>query len=338
MYTSGLVSIVTPCYNSAPFIHPLLDSILLQDYPAIEMFAIDDGSTDDTDQIIKAYIPRFQERGYTLTYLYQENAGQASAVNRGLKLVSGEFLTWPDSDDYYITSHAISTFVKKLQGLDESYGAVCSIGSVINEKTLSALYKHHENNNNEYLFENCLLGKNFLWIPINYMVKISAFDSVNPARDIYVERHPQNIQMFLPLFRSYKCYMTKKPLCKIVVRRDSHSHKRKPYEGQLDDIESYEDIYTNTLNRMHNLSNKERNEYLNLVNLRILNDKISLALNYGRYSDARMFAKYYHKIGGLLNWGREVKLLLSWCPPILKMAVKIQNKCNKYKSMIQKKE
>ena len=74
MYTSGLVSIVTPCYNSAPFIRPLLDSILLQDYPAIEMFAIDDGSTDDTDQIIKAYIPRFQERGYTLTYLYQENA------------------------------------------------------------------------------------------------------------------------------------------------------------------------------------------------------------------------------------------------------------------------
>lgn len=337
MYTPGLVSIVTPCYNSETFIHRLLKSVLIQDYPAIEMFAIDDGSTDDTGDVIKSYIPIFQSKGYKLTYLYQENAGQASAVNRGLKLVSGEFLTWPDSDDYYITAHAISIFVSKFRQLDETYGAVCSIGSVINEKTLSVLYKHHEKNHDEILFYNCLLGKNFLWVPINYMVRLSAFESVNPARDIYVGRHPQNIQMFLPLFHSYKCYMTKNPVCKIVVRRDSHSHKRKPYEGQLNDIESYDDIYTNTLNRMHYLSNKERNEYLYLVNLRILNDKISLALSFARYDDARMFAKRYHNIGGNLNWGREVKLFLSWCPPILRMAEKFQKECQKYRRMIQKK-
>ena len=338
MYTPGLVSIITPCYNSETFIHRLLKSILIQDYPAIEMFAIDDGSTDDTGEVIKSYIPIFQSKGYRLTYLHQENAGQASAVNRGLKLASGEFITWPDSDDYYITSHAISIFVSILRELDETYGAVCSIGSVINEKTHSVLSRYYEKNNDENIFNNCLQGKNFLWVPINYMVRLSAFETVNPVRDIYVGRHPQNIQMFLPLFHSYKCYMTRMPLCKIVVRTDSHSHKRKPYESQLNDIEGYDDIYENTLNRMHNLSNKERNEYLYIVNLRHLDHKISLALNYGRFKDARMFAKRYHKIGGLLNWGREVKLFLSWCPPVLRIAVKIQKEYLNYKRRLQKKE
>ena len=57
----NLVSNVTPCYNSAKYLYRLLDSVLMQDYPDIEMFAIDDGSTDNTKEIIESYIPRFQD-------------------------------------------------------------------------------------------------------------------------------------------------------------------------------------------------------------------------------------------------------------------------------------
>ena len=64
-----LVSVLTPCYNSADFLHRLLDSILEQDYPSIEMYAIDDGSTDRTRQVIQTYIPVFQQRGYSLKYV-----------------------------------------------------------------------------------------------------------------------------------------------------------------------------------------------------------------------------------------------------------------------------
>ena len=52
----GLVSILTPCYNTGSIVHRLLDSILAQDYPSIEMFAINDGSTDNTEVVIKSYI------------------------------------------------------------------------------------------------------------------------------------------------------------------------------------------------------------------------------------------------------------------------------------------
>ena len=52
----GLVSIITPCYNTGKIIHRLLDSILEQDYPFIEMLVVDDGSTDNSKQIAEEYL------------------------------------------------------------------------------------------------------------------------------------------------------------------------------------------------------------------------------------------------------------------------------------------
>ena len=63
----GLVSLLTPCYNAGHLIHRLLDSVLNQTYPFIEMIVIDDGSTDNSEQVIRSYISRFEERGYILS-------------------------------------------------------------------------------------------------------------------------------------------------------------------------------------------------------------------------------------------------------------------------------
>jgi glycosyltransferase involved in cell wall biosynthesis len=97
----NLVSLLTPMYNTDKYIHRLLDSVLSQDYPSIEMIIIDDGSTDNSKDIVKSYIQPFAEKGYTLKYVYQENQGQSVAIKNGLQLISGEFLAWPDSDDFY---------------------------------------------------------------------------------------------------------------------------------------------------------------------------------------------------------------------------------------------
>ena len=48
---SKLVSVITPCYNSGKFIHRLLETILEQDYPCLEMYVIDDGSVDNTKEL-----------------------------------------------------------------------------------------------------------------------------------------------------------------------------------------------------------------------------------------------------------------------------------------------
>ena len=61
-----LVSIITPCYNTGKLLPNLLESILSQDYPFVEMYAINDGSQDDTENVIMEYIPKFKKKGYSL--------------------------------------------------------------------------------------------------------------------------------------------------------------------------------------------------------------------------------------------------------------------------------
>lgn len=320
----GLVSIITPCYNSAGYIHRLLDSILMQDYPMIEMFAVDDGSTDNTKEVLESYIPKFEDKGYTLTYIFQKNAGQSAAVNRGLKLITGEFLTWPDSDDYYTREDAISIFVKELQSHNKSYGAVCHIGTFVNEKNHTDIVWRFNGNLCEDLFITYLTGEGVIEVPINYMVRVRALDSVIFSRDIFTGRQPQNLQLLLPLFYSYKCHTYRESLSNIVVRPNSHSHLIKSYERQLDDIQGYIDIWSNTLSRMSCLSKSELEKYLHIVNLRFLNDKLTLALNFDRCKDARRFAQKLKKMGGTLSQGKRLKLFLSFFPPALKMAKWLQ--------------
>lgn len=89
-----LVSIVIPVHNSASWIRETLDNVLSQSYPCCEIIIVDDGSTDDTKQLIDAYYD------VRVKYVYQENAGPARARNYGIKKAKGEYIQFLDSDDF----------------------------------------------------------------------------------------------------------------------------------------------------------------------------------------------------------------------------------------------
>lgn len=318
----GLVSIITPCYNSAGYLFRLLDSVLNQDYPNIEMYAIDDGSTDNTREVIESYINKFSKKGYTLIYIYQENAGQSSAVNNGLKYVKGEYLTWPDSDDYYNCKDAISTFVSKLQSLPDDYAVVCYVGTFVDIKTQTDLKWNLDVNKSEQMFEICLLGGGMLSVPINYMVKMEAFDKVNPAHDIYTGQFVQNMQMLLPLFYSYKCSTVRQSLCNIVVRHDSWSHSPKTYKTQLEEAQSFLDIKLNTLDRILSMPAVERDKWKHLSLIRDLGAKQSLAIHMCQYEDARLFTKMLKENGETITLKTWMKVFLSKYPSLYRIVSK----------------
>ncbi len=95
---SPLISIVTPCYNSAAYIEATVNSILNQTITDWELLLVDDGSTDDTVQIIS----QLAARDNRISFFQQpQNLGPATARNRGIEQARGNYLTFIDADDLW---------------------------------------------------------------------------------------------------------------------------------------------------------------------------------------------------------------------------------------------
>src|SRR5262245_26234109 len=92
---SPLVSIVIATYNSGSYLREAIDSILRQSIGDLELLVIDDGSTDETRQLVGSI---HDER---LTYIWQPNAGQTSAKNHGLRRARGTYIGFCDGDDFW---------------------------------------------------------------------------------------------------------------------------------------------------------------------------------------------------------------------------------------------
>ena len=102
-----LVSIVTPSLNQADFIEAAIESVLAQDYPNIEYLVVDGGSTDGTLDILRRY-------GERVRWISEPDAGQADAINKGVRLTQGEILAWMNADDQY-APQAVSRAIAELQ-------------------------------------------------------------------------------------------------------------------------------------------------------------------------------------------------------------------------------
>ena len=88
------ISAVIPAYNSADFIAAAIDSILKQTHPVTEIIVVDDGSVDNTEQIVQ----RFPDH---VRYYKQANQGPSAARNQGIKMACGEWIAFLDADDQW---------------------------------------------------------------------------------------------------------------------------------------------------------------------------------------------------------------------------------------------
>lgn len=319
----GLVSILTPCYNGELLIHRLLDSVLSQDYEKIEMIVVDDGSTDNTRSIIEEYKEKFKEKVFSLHYHYKENSGQAASINEGLKYVNGEFFMWPDADDYFSSNHTISKFVKAFAKLDNSYGLVRCYANNVDDKDFTLLNIRKHNINSEFLFDSFIDGSESHAGAGLYMVKTKALDTVNPKREIFTRYRPQNLQLLLPVIFSFKCHTITEPLHTILIRRNSHSRRDKSYEQMIDTYDSYLKIHHETLDRML-IPEEIREVNKKKCTIKILNEKLYLAIISYKKGDAWHLYKEIKNEGGDISRNRRIKLYVLMISPIL---LKIIIKC-----------
>jgi len=109
--TRPLVSVIIPVFNGERFIADAVKNVLSQNYPALEIIVVDDGSKDKTEEIIK-------QLPLDIRYFKEGNGGPASARNRGIKDASGEFLVFLDVDDLWPENNLNVLVDKMLQEPD----------------------------------------------------------------------------------------------------------------------------------------------------------------------------------------------------------------------------
>ena len=112
-----VISVIIPVYNVAAYLPQCLDSLLAQDYQALEIILVDDGSKDESGAICDAY----GEKDSRIRVIHQKNGGAAAAKNTALRAATGELLSFVDSDDY-LEPNAYSYMVDLLESTGSDVG------------------------------------------------------------------------------------------------------------------------------------------------------------------------------------------------------------------------
>ena len=119
------VSVIIPAYNGALYIGKAIESVLAQDYDNYEIIVVDDGSRDNTKEVITQYQNQ-------LKYIYQNNQGVAQARNKGLESATGKYIAFLDQDDFFLPKK-LSAQVAILDN-DASIGLVNSGWEIVNRE------------------------------------------------------------------------------------------------------------------------------------------------------------------------------------------------------------
>ena len=177
-----LVSIIIPVFNGSNYVKEAIDSTLNQTYKNIEIIVVNDGSTDNTEEIVKSY-------GDKVRYFYKGNGGVSSALNLGIKESKGEYISWLSHDDLY-KPNKIERQIKSLKYLDDKQTIIYSDYDVINERckalysvTMEDIHEKRKLNNGLYAVLNGLLNGCTLLIHKSILYKYSFNESLKYTQD-----------------------------------------------------------------------------------------------------------------------------------------------------------
>lgn len=218
-----LVSIIIPCYNGEHFVDRCMNCLVDQTYKKLEIIIINDGSIDRSEQKIKNWNNKLVEQNYIIKYFSQSNKGSGAAINSGLKLVTGEYLTLLDIDDLYMPL-SIEKRINYLKAHEE-FGMVRTNGWFVKEdpdsEPIGLLVNEENEKKSTDIFFDLLLGKTNNWAG-TYMIRTALLFQWYPDRNIYASRYGQNLQLMLPIAYTKKSGFIDEPLM-MYIRHDQSS-------------------------------------------------------------------------------------------------------------------
>lgn len=163
----GLVFIITPTYNCAQYIGETIDTVISQTYINWEMIIVDDCSSDDTDKIVSKYQKRDSRIKY---YRLANNSGAAVARTVAMRLASGKYIAFLDSDDLWMPN---KLFVQLDFMIKNGYAFTCTSYEQINEsgKTLNRIVRAVSRVNYNRLLLDCPVGNSTVMYDVSKMGK-----------------------------------------------------------------------------------------------------------------------------------------------------------------------
>lgn len=242
-----LISVIIPCYNAGQYLDISLGSVYEQDYPNVELIVVNDGSVDNSEEIILAWKERFARKGYSMKYLYQDNQGPAAATSAGLGLVSGQYLTLLDADDCFLPG----SLRRRAAYLDMHMecDAMRSNGWVVRGEHRHLFVYGEAEKRCEDIFLALLRGETNNWAG-SYMVRTEALFNFYPQREIYASRYGQNLQLLLPLAYKKPVGFLDEPLMNYIQQAESLSHTADASmakKRELENAAGYRDIRVHML-------------------------------------------------------------------------------------------
>lgn len=286
MNDEPLVSIIVPCYNAAEYLPRLIESVLDQTYKNIELILVNDGSTDETKSIISHYTDNNQSLKFI--EINKENGGQASAINEGLKRVSGEYLMWVDADDI-LDPNNVSSKINFFRTHSQIKFVQCG-AKTIDENDRVLGYYHPTNRDEHTFFISLIKEKHIFFPPGIYMVEFDAFREIFPSLHIEESRLGQNWQLLLPLAYHLKCGIIDDIAFTYVIHNNSHSRQKTT-------LDQWTQFYIHSDELLHHIvidmNIVEEQEIIKLIDTKYQNLLLKACIKFGNKS---AFDNYYNGI------------------------------------------
>lgn len=178
-HRADLVSVIIPSYNHARFLSDAIQSVMSQTHRTVEIIVIDDGSTDETDQVIKSF--------RTVRYLKQQNRGVTAARNVGLEQSSGSYVVFLDADDRLL-SEAIDIGVRSLMAHPDcalTFGTFYMIDTEGKRRGVCHPLRQRRYGYSDFLQQNFIGNPGVALYRKDALVAIDGFDPANQAAGDY---------------------------------------------------------------------------------------------------------------------------------------------------------
>lgn len=182
---SPLVSLIIPCFNSAQFLRDALESALAQDYAAVEIIVVNDGSTDDFETVAARYRDNPHVR-----VISQENSGLSAARNRGIGESHGEYLKFLDADDW-LRRDAISKQIGAFETQPEIGFVYCDVqhvdaqGKPLDDYSVAKTRRILNGDILPSLLAGGYFTPNTVLVPRRVLDRVGRFDETLTAREDY---------------------------------------------------------------------------------------------------------------------------------------------------------